>query len=774
MFLRRSNWSRIVVECTGATLSSLGVSVLVAWHFHFTPLIQVLPGMPPMHRMSALGFLLAGVALILIGTGHGQAARVFAVAMLIPSLLVALEYLLNLDFGVDQFLGPDYISPSISHVGRLSPFTTFCFLAGGLSLLAMSSATLARRTSGIVGIASSVLIAVGSVPALAHLGRAQAYGWGYFSWIAIHTGLGDALLGAGLLALALQERTEEGLPRWIAPSVGLGIGVAALGVWQGLLTHQESTLPVLSGIVLSGGFLLGVLLAVAISQTQESRSRGRNWQEEKANLERLFEAVPDGLMVTDNEGRIIRANQRVESVFGCARADLLGQSIETFVPLRLRELDGIREVYYLHPGARPTSQFSLHARRKDGSEFPVDVSLGQLQSGNEIQVLIVVRDVSERKQAEEALRRSEERFRGVFEISPIGLALIQPDYRLAKVNPSLCRMSGYSEAELVGMNPFDITHPDDRKMSMGLAERLFRGEIPFYQVEKRYIKKDGGIIWGNMTATILRDLEGRPLAGLGMIQDITERKHMEAKLEASREQMVASARLSALGMMAGGIAHEINNPLSIIHAMASDLEEMVEEEGSVPTQVVARKSAIIRETAERIARIVKAMRQISREGAGDPFRSARLTKILGETLEICQARFKANDVKLLIPQDVPELNVFCREVQIEQALLNLLQNALDAVLEQKGERWVKLEVFGRGDSVSISVIDSGPGIRPEHRSRIMEPFFTTKDVGKGVGLGLSLSKTIAEEHGGKLECSEDHGHTRFSLLLPLARTVEAA
>jgi C4-dicarboxylate-specific signal transduction histidine kinase len=208
--------------------------------------------------------------------------------------------------------------------------------------------------------------------------------------------------------------------------------------------------------------------------------------------------------------------------------------------------------------------------------------------------------------------------------------------------------------------------------------------------------------------------------------------------------------------------------------MASDLEEMMEEEGSALPEVVERKSTIIRQTAERIAKIVKSMRQISREGTSDPLHSARLTEILGETLEICQARFKANGVKLLLPQDVPELNVFCREVQIEQALLNLLQNAFDAVLEQKGERWVRLEVGRRGDSVSISVIDSGPGIRPEDRSRIMEPFFTTKEVGKGVGLGLSLSKAIAEEHGGKLECSEDRGHTCFSLVLPLATRAEAA
>jgi C4-dicarboxylate-specific signal transduction histidine kinase len=249
---------------------------------------------------------------------------------------------------------------------------------------------------------------------------------------------------------------------------------------------------------------------------------------------------------------------------------------------------------------------------------------------------------------------------------------------------------------------------------------------------------------------------------------------MEAKLEASREQMIASARLSALGMMAGGIAHEINNPLAIIHAMASDLVEMVEDGGSAPPGTVARKSAIIRETAGRIARIVKSLRRISREGSSDSLHPTRLAKILEETLEICRERFRANGVKLLLPDTVPELSVACREVQISQALLNLLQNAFDAVVEQPGERWVRLDVGRCDDSVAISVIDNGPGIPPELRSRIMEPFFTTKEIGKGTGLGLSLSKTIAEEHGGKLEYGEDNGHTRFSLVLPMVKEAEAA
>jgi C4-dicarboxylate-specific signal transduction histidine kinase len=188
--------------------------------------------------------------------------------------------------------------------------------------------------------------------------------------------------------------------------------------------------------------------------------------------------------------------------------------------------------------------------------------------------------------------------------------------------------------------------------------------------------------------------------------------------------------------------------------------------------MVIRNSTRIRETCDRIARIIKSLRQISREGSDDRFQPAPIGRILEETLEVCRARFKANAVKLLLPERIPELSVSCREVQIAQILLNLLQNAFDAVVEQKDERWVRLEVTARDDSVVITVADSGPGIPPELRPRIMEPFFTTKPIGKGTGLGLSLSKTIAEEHGGRLEFGEENGRTCFSLVLPVVREAE--
>jgi C4-dicarboxylate-specific signal transduction histidine kinase len=355
---------------------------------------------------------------------------------------------------------------------------------------------------------------------------------------------------------------------------------------------------------------------------------------------------------------------------------------------------------------------------------------------------------------------------GIWEWDPATNHFVLDDTAFAMLGvPKVARLAYEDFARLVPVDDLPKVEAALHKVVREKAQQA---------VEYRVIRPDGVLRYSYAAGGPVLDQQGNVVRVVGIAFDITQRKVIEAKLEDSREQMVASARLSALGMMAGGIAHEINNPLSIIDAMAIDLGEMVEERGSAPPQAVARKSAIIRETVERIARIVRSLRQISREGASDMLHPTRLAKILEQTLNICQARFQAHDVKLLLPKAIPELSILCREVQIEQALLNLLQNAFDAVTEREGERWVRVGVDRGDDSVAISIIDNGPGVPPEQRSRIMEPFFTTKAVGKGTGLGLSLSKTIAEEHGGKLEYSEDNGHTRFSLVLPLATKAEAA
>ena len=309
---------------------------------------------------------------------------------------------------------------------------------------------------------------------------------------------------------------------------------------------------------------------------------------------------------------------------------------------------------------------------------------------------------------------------------------------------------------------------------------------------------------------------------------------IEAELELSRARAVSSDRLSALGMMAGGIAHEINNPLAIIYASANNLLEMAES-GTVPLNELQKASTRIKRTAERISRIVTSLRLIAREGSADPFQPASVGEMIEQALELCKERFRANSVRLETSLVDATLHVSCREVQIAQVLLNLLQNAFDAVADLSGDRWVRLEVAtshplngsregtalhtelsarkaqltqetphrhserslrseeslfpevgvavsqsiyevdsNHEQSVIFAVIDSGPGVPPELRARIMEPFFTTKPVGKGTGLGLSLSKVIVEDHGGELKLSETANHTCFSFSLPLLKEPEHA
>lgn len=248
--------------------------------------------------------------------------------------------------------------------------------------------------------------------------------------------------------------------------------------------------------------------------------------------------------------------------------------------------------------------------------------------------------------------------------------------------------------------------------------------------------------------------------------EIRDRERAEAALEAERKETIHAEKLRALGRMAAGIAHEINNPLAIIHGNAVLLKGMAER-GSVDSQALRGISETVEKTSERISRIVKSMRTLSRDSKQDPFTRSSLLGILQDTQSLTQDRFRSGGIRLDFPNRKEDISLLCRSAEIVQVLVNLLGNAFDAVEGTSG--WARVDVREHEGEVEFSVTDSGPGIPASLRERIQEPFFTTKEVGRGTGLGLSISRSIVSAHGGSLWLDEDNRHTRFHFTVPKAR-----
>jgi PAS domain S-box-containing protein len=277
-----------------------------------------------------------------------------------------------------------------------------------------------------------------------------------------------------------------------------------------------------------GNFVMSRSILYAITELKRTEQK----------VAQLLDAAPDAWVVINREGQVVLVNKEAERMFGYQREELYGQAIEILMSECFRERDSSHRLDFLaEPRVRPMGAgMELYGQRKDGTEFAVEVSLSILGTGDELLISSVIRDVTERNQVVEALRESEEQFRMVFEEGPLGVALGGKDHRFLKVNRAFCRMIGYSPSELVSVSFEDITYPEDRQRDVALVEQLFRGEVPFYQMSKRYVKKNGEIIWGNLTRSLIRDRAGKPLYALSTIEDVSERKRMEEALRDSEER----------------------------------------------------------------------------------------------------------------------------------------------------------------------------------------------------------------------------------------------
>lgn len=348
------------------------------------------------------------------------------------------------------------------------------------------------------------------------------------------------------------------------------------------------------------------------------------------------------------------------------------------------------------------------------------------------------------------------------------LWITDSNLNILSVNTNLLTKLNATEKELLGKNVTQFITLTDRPLFLSQLQKaagslepiefdcgiaLLNGESS--QVHWRALYRDSKLL------LICRDPSVNYIKGSDLQKELNEQQ----------AKMIASTKMAALGEMSGGIAHEINNPLTVIQARAFQLSQLADINKLEPAKV-RQVSESISKTADKIARIIKSLRSFARDGAQDPFDVMSVKQVIDETLEFCRTRFYNHGVEVTVGEISEDLEFECRLVQIEQVLLNLLNNSFDAVLNLE-ERWIRIDVEEKDDEfIAIHVTDSGKGIPINVANQMMQPFFTTKEVGKGTGLGLSISNGIMKTHQGELVYDPSCPNTRFSMLIPKLQNTE--
>lgn len=266
----------------------------------------------------------------------------------------------------------------------------------------------------------------------------------------------------------------------------------------------------------------------------------------------------------------------------------------------------------------------------------------------------------------------------------------------------------------------------------------------------------------------IKDVNGKVESFLAIRLDVTDRKINDEIITKQQAQIVSQSKLSALGEMAGGIAHEINNPLAAITLTMRSIRKMVDRD-QTKSDEFTEALHIIDDTVLRITKIISGLKNVTREPENEDFELCPVKDILEDVLSLCFEKFRSQGIEFEVEagEEILAKEIQIMRVLLSQVFLNLLSNSYDNVIGQNDEKWIKIKIEETKSHMIFRVIDSGKGVPEDLREKIFQPFFTTKEIGKGTGLGLSLSHSIVKKHEGDIYIDSENPNTCFVFSIPI-------
>jgi two-component system sensor kinase FixL len=469
----------------------------------------------------------------------------------------------------------------------------------------------------------------------------------------------------------------------------------------------------------------------------------------------LMEAAVDAVVAVDHHGQVLAINEAASRMFGYPGAELIGQNVSLLMPAPDREShDGYMQ-RYLDSGVPRIIGIGrqVTARRKDGTTFPARLSVGRVPEESPPRFVGLVRDISVELEATAALKLERDRAHAFLELHDSILLELDAQRRVRAINTRGAQLLGAPSQDLRGRDwlGFLDGESEQERGRLMLANALASGSSREREYDVRDMLGERRRIYWRCIA--LRGADGAPAGWLCSGNDVTDRELREQHAHLAHDRLTRVARLATMGEMAAGLAHEVNQPLTAITAYARACEHYLDGPRPDIDEVRSALREIVAE-GHRAGEVIRRLRQMVRSDLPDERSTLDVNDLIEELriLLTADARVHRTELELALPADLPQISA--NGAQLQQVVLNLARNAFEAVQEMpETERRVEIATAIREGEIEIRVSDNGPGIAPQIRERLFDPFASTK--GAGTGLGLAISHTIVKSHGGTIGTRND-------------------